>query len=160
MKTLVAVLASTFLVSNAYADLPGASAGAPPSTVASTPAMVKTDAQRNMEVEKHIQDLHAKLKITSAEESQWADVVRTMRDNAMELDKAIDKRKATVSSGTAIDDLNAYGEIAQVHADNVKKLSAAFSPLYASMPDAQKRVADEVFAQRPQEQKKVAKTTN
>jgi len=160
MKTLVAVLASTFLVSGAYADMAAPSAAAPPSADASTPAMVKADTPRNTELEKHVQDLHAKLKITSAEESQWADVVRTMRDNALELDKAIDKRKAIVSSGTAIDDLNAYGDIAQVHADNVKKLSAAFSPLYASMPDAQKKVADAVFAQRPQEHKKVAKATN
>src|SRR6202171_4472578 len=120
MKTIVAVLASTFLISGAYAQSPARSAGAPPSPDASTPAMMKGDAKRDMEVERHIKDLHAKLKITPAEESQWAAVVQTMRDNANELDKAIDKRKAMTTNTKAIDDLNAYGVIAQAHADSVK----------------------------------------
>jgi periplasmic protein CpxP/Spy len=144
MKTIVALLASTFLISGAYAQSPARSAGAPPSPDAS-------------KVERHINDLHAKLKITPAEESQWAAVVQTMRDNANELDKVIDKREAIANKATAIDDLNAYGDIAQAHADGVKKLSTAFSPLYASMSDDQKKVADEVFAHRAHEGKKVSK---
>jgi protein CpxP len=104
--------------------------------------------------------LHAKLKITPAAESQWAAVVQTMRDNANELDKVIDKREAIANNATAIDDLNAYGEIAQAHADGVKKLSTAFAPLYASMSDDQKKVADEVFAHRAHEGKKVSKQRN
>jgi periplasmic protein CpxP/Spy len=157
MKTIVAVLASTFLITGAYAQSPTRSAGAPPSPDASTTAMMKSDAKRDMEVEKHIKDLHAKLKITPAEESQWAAVVQTMHDNVNQLDKVIDKREAIANNATAIDDLNAYGEIAQAHADGVKKLSTAFSPLYASMSDDQKKVADEVFAHRAHEGKKVSK---
>jgi len=120
---------------------------------------VKSDAKRNMEVETHIKDLHAKLKITSAEESQWTDVAQTMRDSAIEIDKAIDKREAIVNNATAIDNLNAYGDIVQAHADNVKKLAAAFAPLYASMSDDQKKVADDVFAHRAQPVKKTTKAT-
>ncbi len=105
-------------------------------------------------VERHIKDMHAKLKITPAEESQWANVAQTMRDSAIELDKAIDKREAIVGSAQALDNLNSYGDIAQAHADGVKKLAAAFSPLYASMPDDQKKVADDVFAQRSHKDKK------
>jgi vacuolar-type H+-ATPase subunit I/STV1 len=158
MKTIVAVLlASTFLIGAAYAQSPAQSAGAPPSRDASTPAMMKADAKRNMEVERHIKDLHAKLKITPAEESQWVAVAQTMRDNANELDKAIDKREANVNNATAIDDLNAFGEIVQTHADDIKKLSTAFSPLYASMSDDQKKVADEEFSGRAHEGKKVSK---
>lgn len=159
MKTIVAVLASTFLISGAYAQSPARSAAAPPSPDASTPAMMKGDAKRDMEVERHIKDLRAKLKITPAEESQWTTVVQTMHDNANELDKAIDKRKAIANNATAIDDLNAYGDIAQAHADGVKKLSTAFSPLYASMSDDQKQVADDLFAHRAHEAKKVSKAT-
>jgi len=159
MKTIVAVLASTFLITGAYAQSPARSAGAPPSPDASTTAMMKSDAKRDTKVETHIKDLHAKLKITPAEESQWAAVVQTMRDNANELDKAIDKRKAIVNNATAIDDLNAYGDIAQAHADGVKKLSTAFSPLYASMSDDQKKVADELFGHRMHEGKKISKAT-
>ena len=155
MKTVVALLASMFLISGAYAQAP--SAGAPPSPNASTPAMMKSDAKRDVKVERHIKDLHAKLKITPAEESQWDAVVKTMRDSAFELDKAIDKREAIISNATAIDNLNAYGDIAQVHADAVKKLAEVFSPLYASMSDDQKKVADKVFAHREREGKKAPK---
>ena len=157
MKTLIAVLASTFLIGAAYAQSPTPSAGAPPSPNASPSSMMKADAKRDMKVERHIKDLRAKLKITPAEESQWAAVAKTMRDNAKDLDAAIDKREANIGAATAIDDLNAYADIAQAHADAVKKLSAAFSPLYAAMSDDQKKVADEVFAQRAHEGKKAPK---
>lgn len=160
MKTIVAVfLASAFVVTGAYAQSPAPSAGVPPSPKASTAAMMKSDTKRDMDVEKHIKDLHAKLKITPAEEAQWAAVVEAMRANTMELDKAIDKREAIANNATAIDNLNAYGDIAQAHADGVKKLSAAFSPLYTAMPDDQKKVADEVFGHRAHEEKKAAKAT-
>jgi hypothetical protein len=119
--------------------------------------MTSPDAKRDVALEKHIAGLHAKLKITPAEESQWVAVAQAMRDSKKELDTAIDKRQAIVTSGTAIDDLNAYGDIAQAHADSVKKLSTVFSPLYASMPDDQKRVADAVFAQGAHQAKKAPK---
>jgi hypothetical protein len=112
------------------------------------------DAKRNAQVEKHIAALHGTLKITPAEESQWANVAQTMRGSAIELDKAIDKRAAIVDNASAVDNLKAYGEIAQAHVDSVKKLAAAFSPLYASMPDDQKKIADEVFAQRAHQRMK------
>jgi len=149
MKTIVAMLASALLISGAYAQSPSSSA-------AKTPAMAKSDAKRDMAVEKHIKDLHAQLQITPAEETQWAAVAKSMRDSAVETDKAIDKREGLVGSATAIDNLNAYGEIAQAHVDGVKKLAAAFAPLYASMPDDQKKVADAVFAHRAHQGKKAA----
>jgi predicted component of type VI protein secretion system len=148
MKTIVAVLASTILISGAYAQSPARSAAAPSADASSA------DAKRDMAVERHIKDLHAKLKITQAEEAQWANVAKTMHDNATELDKAIDKREAIVNSATAIDNLNAYGDVAQAHADGVKKLAAAFTPLYASMSDDQKKVADDVFAHRTHKERK------
>lgn len=158
MKTIVAtLLASAFLVSGAYAQAPGPSAGAAPASGASTAVMAKSDAKRDAAVERHIKDLHTQLQITPAEEAQWAVVAKTMRDSAVETDKAIDKREALVSTATAIDNLNAYGDIAQAHVDGVRKLAAVFGPLYASMSDDQKKVADAVFAHRAHEGKKVAK---
>jgi protein CpxP len=148
MKKLAIALASTFLIGSAYAQPAAAPASSPPPAAKSSPAaMAKGDAKRDMRVERQIKDLHAKLKITPAEETQWAAVAKTMRDSAGDLDVAIDKRKS-MSSATAIDDLNAYGDIAQAHADSVKKLSASFSPLYASMSPEQKMTADEVFTRR------------
>jgi hypothetical protein len=100
MKTIVAILASTILISGAYAQAPARSASA-----ASTPDASTADAKRTMAVERHIKDMHAKLKITSAEESQWTNVAQTMRDSAVELDKAIDKREGIVNSATALDNV-------------------------------------------------------
>jgi hypothetical protein len=141
MKAIVAIVASTFLAAGAFAQTP-APANATPV------AMAKGDARRDAKVEAQIKDLHAKLKITQAEETQWAAVAKTMRENAKDLDGAIDKRASSRNTATAVDDLNAYGEIAQTHADAVKKLASAFAPLYSAMPDDQKKTADEVFAHR------------
>jgi protein CpxP len=148
MKSNATLIALLLLVSCAYAQAQAPSANAPPPSKLSPPAMAKADANRDAKVEQHIKDLHAKLKITPAEEAQWYAVATTMRENATELDKVIDKREASIQTATAVDDLTAYGDIAQAHADAVKRLSSAFSPLYASMPDEQKRLADEVFAHR------------
>jgi periplasmic protein CpxP/Spy len=159
MKTIVPVLvASTFFIGSAYAQSVALSDTASPAT--SSHAMMKSDANHSAEVEKHIKNLHAKLKITPAEESQWDTVAQTMRDSAAELDGAVSKRDAIGDRATALEDLNAYGEIAQVHADNVKKLSTAFAALYDAMPDNQKKVADEVFTQNGHEGKKVATKMN
>jgi ABC-type glycerol-3-phosphate transport system substrate-binding protein len=96
-------------------------------------------------VEVHIKDLHTKLQITSSEEAQWDAVAKTMRDNAISVDAAIAKRQAIGNSATALEDLNAYAEVAQSHAAGVKQLAVVFAPLYAAMSVSQKKVADEVF---------------
>lgn len=143
MKAKIAILiASTLFASSVFAQAP---ASTPAATGPSTASMAKSDSQRNSDVEKHIVDLHTKLKITTAEEPQWNAVAQTMRDNATGLDKAIDKREA---NATAVDDLNSYGEVVQAHADGIKKLASVFSSLYSSMSADQKKVADEVFVHR------------
>jgi protein CpxP len=153
MKMIIAVLVSTIAFGSAVAqapDSPAASASPPHST------MMKSDAKRDDAVEHHITDLHAKLKITAAEESQWKEVADTMRENAKAMDKAIDKRDTSLASASAIDDLNAYADIAQAHATGVKKLAKSFSGLYSMMSDDQKKEADEIFSHRNHEGKKVA----
>ena len=153
MKVIAAVLVSTLVYGGAVAQTPD-----PPAPVnSSASAMANSDAKRDAAVEKHIKELHVTLKITSAEESQWTEVAKTMRESAKELDRAIDKRDANVESATAIDDLNAYADIVQAHANSVKKLASAFSALYSTMSDAQKKEADEVFSHRNHETKKIAK---
>jgi periplasmic protein CpxP/Spy len=160
MKTIIAALTFAFLISGAYAQSPSSSPAKTPAAGASTAATAKSGAKGDMGVENHIKDLHAQLQITPAEETQWVVVAKAMRDSAIETDKAIDKREALVKSAstTAIDNLNAYGDIAQAHADGVKRLAVAFAPLYASMSDDQKKEADAVFAHRAHGgEKKVAK---
>ena len=46
---------------------------------------------------------------------------------------------------TAVDDLNSYGEIADAHAEGIRKLTPEFATLYSTMSDSQKRSADEFF---------------
>jgi hypothetical protein len=149
MRTIVAVLASTLVIGSAFAE--------GPAKTSSGPAEARADAVRDQKVESHIKALHAELKITAAEESQWDNVAQTMRENARELDQAIDKRDAVVGNATAIDNLNSYADVAQAHADGVKKLAAAFSGLYSSMSDDQKKEADEDFGHRTHEGRKIAK---
>ena len=149
MKLIVAALVSTCVIGAAAAQTP-------PSTGAQPSAMMKSDAKRDAGVEQHIAELHSKLKITPSEESKWSDVAATMRANAAEMDRAIDKREAGESTATAIDNLNSYAEIAQAHADGVKKLAGSFKGLYSVMTDDQKKLADETFNHREHAAKKVA----
>jgi hypothetical protein len=151
MRILSAVLASTFVFAGAIAQTPGGSANLHAAVDSSSSTTANSDANRDATVEQHIKGLHAKLKITPAEEPQWREVAATMRENAKDVDRAIDKRLANAANATAIDDLNSYADIVQAHASGIKKLASAFSDLYSSMPDDQKKVADEVFSHRGHE---------
>jgi hypothetical protein len=147
MKTVVALLASTFLVGSAYAQSTVAAEAAAP-TRAGAMSATTNGTKADVKVERHIKDLRASLKITPAEEPRWDAVAQTMRETAGELDAVIGKRQAIMKTATAVEDLNAYEAIARSHADGVKRLSEAFAPLYAEMSVDQKKVADDVFAQR------------
>ena len=46
---------------------------------------------------------------------------------------------------TAVQDLELYQKYAQAHVDGLKNLISSFDALYKSMPDDQKKNADEVF---------------
>lgn len=152
MKTIVSLLAASGLLFGGVYAL----AATPYAAKEPSAAMAKSESSHSADVERHIKDLRAKLKITPAEESQWNAVAQAMRDNAADLDSAISKRDEIAEHGTALDDLKAYGDIVQVHADSVKKLAAVFASLYDVMPAEQKKLADEVFAQHAHEGKRVA----
>jgi len=96
-------------------------------------------------VEARIKELHTKLKITPAQEELWNNVTEVMRDNAKTMEALIKARSEKASTMTAVDDLKSYGEIAEAHADGLKKFVPVFEALYASMSDAQKKDADTLF---------------
>ena len=96
-------------------------------------------------VEGRIKALHDALHITASEEPQWQAVADVMRDNAKTTGALIEDRAGKRKTMTAIDDLHSYEAIANAHAEGVKKLTAAFEPLYASLSDAQKKDADAAF---------------
>jgi len=144
-KLTIIAFISTLLLNSAFAKSPIPATGTAGNA---TVDITKSNARRDANNEMHIKDLHTKLKITASEEALWTTVAQAMRDNITQIDKVVDKRESLIVNASAIDDLNAYADIAQAHADSVKKLAMVFGPLYEAMPEAQKKVADEVFIHR------------
>jgi periplasmic protein CpxP/Spy len=106
----------------------------------------KHSAQTRVDrVEARITDMHAKLKITQAQEDQWAKVAQVMRDNEKAVEPLIKARAENAKTMTAVDDLKSYAEITDAHADGIKKFTPVFAALYDSMSDAQKKQADALF---------------
>lgn len=117
------------------------------STLAFAPGIaLASDKLAHVErTEQRIADMHAKLKITAAQEELWSKVAVVMTDNAKVLDTLTQARIDHAKGMTAVDDLTSYGEIADAHAEGIRKLIPVFSTLYASMSDPQKAEADTVF---------------
>jgi protein CpxP len=107
--------------------------------------VIAAKASTEDRVEARIKDMHAKLKITAAQEDQWTKVAGTMRDNEKTIEPLIKARADNAKTMTAVDDLKSYGEITDAHADGIKKFTPVFATLYTSMSDAQKKEADTLF---------------
>lgn len=119
-----------------------------PSTVTVAPQAAATgDAEMKTEtVEQRISSLHTSLQITPGEETNWSSVAQVMRGNAATMEKLSAERTANSTENlTAIDDLRTYERFAHAHFEGLKNLIASFDTLYKSMPEAQKKVADDVF---------------
>lgn len=95
--------------------------------------------------ELRIKNMHTRLKITPAQEEQWAKVAHVMHDDAKTMDALTQARVDHAKDMNAVDDLKSYGEITEAHANGIKKLTPVFADLYASMSDAQKKAADTLF---------------
>ena len=96
-------------------------------------------------VEARVAELRSKLKITPDQEDKWNNVTQVMRENAQKLDSLTQTRIQTANKMTAVEDLNSYSQIADAHAEGLKKFIPAFQALYDSMSDAQKKQADAMF---------------
>ena len=119
-------------------------------TIAFAPSLVlAAKASGEDRAEARIKDMHAKLKITPAQEDQWAKITQEMRDNAKSMDALTQKRLANAKTMTAVEDLKSYAEIADAHANGIKKFIPLFETLYAGMSDAQKKEADALFRRGP-----------
>ena len=121
-------------------------ATAPTAVRAATTNQAKTAPMD--QVEKRISDLHAKLHITAAQETQWTAVAGAMRDNAQSMDTLIKERSAKAKTMTAVEDLDSYEKLAAAHEDGLKKLIPVFQALYDSMSDEQRKGADAAFRSR------------
>jgi periplasmic protein CpxP/Spy len=144
---IAALLGATFLASPLTAAYAQTATNAPVRLVADkSQAATDATAMKAETVEQRIDSLHTALKITPDEETKWTGVAQAMRDNATAMQKLVaEKRAAAPQSMTAVDDMNTYAKFAQAHVDGLKNLTASFQTLYDSMPDAQKKIADQVF---------------
>ena len=95
--------------------------------------------------EARIADLHAKLKITRAQEDLWSSVTQVMRANAKTMKPLRQARYDKAPTMTAVEDFTSYAEIADAHTDGIKRFVPVFTALYDSMSDAQKKNADTIF---------------
>ena len=120
----------------------GARPAAAQSPLADHPVARRNAAER---VEQRIKELHAQLRITPAERQQWDQFAQMMRENAREIDRAWIARADHFQSMNAVQNMQSYEQIAEAHARHLQKLVPAFENLYNTMPDQQKRLADQVF---------------
>ena len=141
----VFALAVLALATNVGAQTPAASSASAASPKLASGAVGTQPATRENHVEERISELHSALKITPDQEAQWSKVADSMRDNARAMHDLFEARHNHFASETAVENLKSWGDIAQAHADGNQTLLAAFQPLYDSMPDAQKKIADQVF---------------
>ena len=87
------------------------------------------------------------MKITPDQESQWKTFADVMRSNGQNMARLFHERMQQEATQSALDNMRQYAQIAQAHADDVKRLVDAFEPLYNSFSPEQKKVADTTFRQ-------------
>jgi len=97
-------------------------------------------------VDARIAELRSKLKVTAAQQDKWDSLTQVMRENAQQLD-ALSQARMQNTKMTAVEDLNTYSQMADAHAEGLKKFIPAFQALYDSMSEPQKKQADAFFQQ-------------
>ena len=121
-------------------------AAAQPATAAAANSATKPSS-RDAAIEKRIADLHSRLKITPAEQKPFDDFAQVMRDNAQRMGGLVQKRQASFATGSAVEQMQSYSEMAQAHAEDMQNLTPAFSGLYDALSPDQKKAADQSFRQ-------------
>jgi periplasmic protein CpxP/Spy len=92
-----------------------------------------------------IKYLHDRLRIKAEQEQLWERVGEVIRDNAQSLAPLLKERFRMTTSGSAPSLLNAYQAVGEAQLDSLKKIIAAFDPLYASLSESQKKIADAIL---------------
>jgi periplasmic protein CpxP/Spy len=125
----------------------GTPPGAPGTGTPPAPPMPKNGARPPAldPMAQRINYLHKRLRITRAQEPLWAGVAQVMRDNATALAPLLRQQFQATQGGDAIDMLSAGENLDAAQLEGLRKFIDAFQPLYDSMPDAQKKIADYVF---------------
>jgi hypothetical protein len=115
---------------------PPPAATAPPAAAPSRPTAAVPDF-----VTARIKYLHDRLRITPEQETLWEPVAQAMRDDAREIFPLL-RERFRATAGGAPDLLRAYEKLDALQLDSIRKFTAAFDPLYAALPENQKKIAD------------------
>jgi protein CpxP len=143
---IAALMGATMLAGPLTARADTATSAAIQLAQAAAPAVAGTTETKGETVEQRITNLRTALRVTSDQDSKWNDVAQAMRENAANMDKLVAANRTTPPQNmTAVEDLKSYRKFAQAHVDGLQNLISSFEKLYAVMPDAQKKNADEVF---------------
>ena len=92
-----------------------------------------------------IKYLHDRLRITAEQEPLWETVAQVIRDNAEGLTPLLKERLRAATNGSATDLLRAYETLGDTQLNSLRKIIAAFDPLYSGLSDGQKKIADAVL---------------
>ena len=96
-------------------------------------------------VDKHNKQLHDQLQITPQQQPQWDRFAAVTSSNAADIGQAFSERGAKLDTMNALENMQSFAHVAQVHAANMQKAADAFEALYATFSSEQKQVADDVF---------------
>src|ERR1700738_151474 len=72
-------------------------------------------------VEARIKELHKKLHITPAQETQWNSLAQVMRENARTMQDLERKRAEDVKTISAVDVVKSYADVIEAHEAGMKK---------------------------------------
>ncbi|MDQ5988021.1 MAG: hypothetical protein CSYNP_03774 [Syntrophus sp. SKADARSKE-3] len=99
---------------------------------------IKETDLKSLEV--RIEALHKKLKITQEQEGLWNNMTEVMRQNAQTMATLFARIKSRESNaGTPVDEIKFYGQLAEAHANSIKKFIPVFETLYNGLSDDQKK---------------------
>lgn len=117
----------------------------------STPALAQAngngDRMLDQRVQQHITQLHQELGITPAQQQQWDQFARTMWQNAHQMHDVLQQRAERIGSMNALEDMQSYAQLSEVHAQDMQRLSSTFRSLYESMSPRQQQNATQIFRQ-------------
>lgn len=135
------MLLSSPALSQGAAPADPSSAAAP----AARPDHARPERGGVVQVERRINGLQRRLKITPGQQPQWDAFTAVMRQNAVHMETLQHDRADKVTTMTASEDMRSYAEVARAHADDVQRLVPAFDALYSTMTPEQKVTADRTF---------------
>ncbi len=110
---------------------------APDGQTAPGPALDQTAAR--------IKYLHDRLRVTAEQEPLWQVVAQAIRDSEEGLAPLRRDQFRASTNGSALDLLHADAALGDAQLSSLKNIIAAFDPLYGSLSDSQKKIADAVL---------------